>query len=259
MNSYNTDINIIGSIPDYHLIYMALPLLLNDPKELETILVTNNEFDFRTEKSRKRFLSALNSAFVSKNKIIDELASSLMIHFKNDLNAQTVLLFWLFSMNNKLFFELNRDLFLKYYFQGRSELPKEAVIAYIKDLISRFDDLKGKWSEITIDTIASKYLTILKKLNLVEGNQKKKFSLIRVSDELLAVFIHLIDLLENRKGNFLEDDFLGFTFVSKENILERLKRIGKKDWIKLNYNGVTLQVEPVFNNNNIIDGIFRRA
>jgi len=238
---------------------MALPLLLNDPKELETILVTNNEFDFRTEKSRKRFLSALNSAFVSKNKTIDELASNLMIHFKNDVYAQAVLLFWLFSMNNKLFFELNRDLFLKYYFQGRAELPKEAVIAYIKDLISREDELKGKWSEITIETIASKYLTILKKLNLVEGNQKKKFTLIRVSDELLTVFIHLIDLLENRKGNFLEDDFLGFTFISKENILERLKRIGKKDWIKLNYNGVTLQVEPVFNNNNIIDGIFRRA
>jgi hypothetical protein len=256
---YNTDINIIGSIPDYHLIYKALPLLLNDPKELENILVTNNEFDFRTEKSRKRFLSVLNSAFVSKNKTIDELASALMLNFKSDENAQAVLLFWLFSMNNQLFFELNRDLFLKYYFQGRAELPKEAVIAYIKDLISRVDDLKGKWSEITIDTIASKYLTILKKLKLLEGNQKKKFTLIRVSDELLAVFIHLIDLLENRKGNFLEDDFLGFTFISKDNILERLKRIGKKDWVKINFNGVNLQVEPVFNNNNIIDGIFRRA
>ena len=256
---YNTDINIIGSIPDYHLIYKALPLLLNDPKELENILVTNNEFDFRTEKSRKRFLSALNSAFVSKNKTTDELASDLMLHFKNDENAQAVLLFWLFNMNNKLFFELNRDLFLKYYFQGRAELPKEAVIAYIKDLINRVDELKGKWSEITIDTIASKYLTILKKLKLLEGNQKKKFTLIRVSDELLAVFIHLIDLLENRKGNFLEDDFLGFTFISKDNILDRLKRIGKKDWVKINFNGVTLQVESVFNNNNIIDGIFRRA
>lgn len=256
---YNTDINIIGSIPDYHLIYKALPLLLNDPKELENILVTNNEFDFRTEKSRKRFLSALNSAFVSKNKTTDELASDLMLHFKNDENAQAVLLFWLFSMNNKLFFELNRDLFLKYYFQGRAELSKEVVIAYIKDLISRVDDIKGKWSEITIDTIASKYLTILKKLKLLEGNQKKKFTLVRVSDELLAVFIHLINLLENRKGNFLEDDFLGFTFISKENILDRLKRIGKKDLVKLNFNGVALQVEPVFNNNNIIDGIFRRA
>ena len=97
---YNTDINIIGSIPDYHLIYKALPLLLSDPKELENILVINNEFDFRTEKSRKRFLSVLNSAFVSKNKTIDELASVLMLYFKNDENAQALLLFWLFNTNN---------------------------------------------------------------------------------------------------------------------------------------------------------------
>lgn len=255
---YNTDINIIGSIPDYHLIFKALPLLINDPEGLENILVTNNEFDFRTEKSRKRFLSALNSAFISKNKSIDELAAKLMYLFNKDENEQSIVLFWLFSFNNKLFFELNRDVFLKYYFQGRSELPKEAVIAYIKDLISRELELKGKWSEITIDTIASKYLTILKKLKLVEGNQKKKFTLIRVSDELLAVFIHLIDVLESKKGNFLEDELQNFTFISKENILERLKRIGKKDWIKLNFNGVTLHVEPVFDNNTI-DGIFRRA
>lgn len=259
LTHYNTDINIIGSIPDYHLIYMALPLLLNNPKELENILVNNNEFDFRTEKSRKRFLSALNSAFVNKNKTVNELTAVLMPNLKNDERTQAAILFWLFSMNNKLFFELNRDVFLKYYFQGRAELPKEAIIAYIKDLISRVDELKGKWSEITIDTIASKYLTILKKLNLVEGNQKKKFILNRISDEQLAVFIHLVNLLDNRKSNFLEDEFLSFTFISKENILERLKRIGKKDWIKLNFNGVTLQVEPVFNNNNIIDGIFRRA
>ena len=34
---YNTDINIIGSIPDYHLIYKALPLLLTwfEPCERE--------------------------------------------------------------------------------------------------------------------------------------------------------------------------------------------------------------------------------
>ena len=257
--NYNTDINIIGSIPNYHLIYTALPLLLNNPKHLKNILVTNNEFDFRTEKSRKRFLSALNSAFVNKNDRINELTAVLIANLKSDETTQATILFWLFSINNKLFFELNRDIFLKYYFQGRAELPKDAVIAYIKDLISKSNELKGKWSEITIDTIASKYLTILKKLKLVEGNQKKKFILNRNSDEQLLVFIHLINLLEDPKANFLDEELLIFTFISKENILDRVKRLGKKDWIKLNFNGVILQVETIFNNNNIIDGIFRRA
>ncbi len=256
---FNTDINIIGSIPDYHLIYMALPLLLSNQQELESILVTNNEFDFRTEKSRKRFLSALNSAFISKNKSVNDLASELIVYLKNDEQAKAVLLFWLFSFNNRLFFELNKEVFLKYYYQGRAELPKEAVIAFIKDLIDKNPELKGKWSEITIETIASKYLTVLKKLHLLEGNHKKKFCSIKITDELLAVFIHLIAMIENRKSNFWEDELIPFLLISKETILERLKKIGKKDWIKMNYTGASLNVEAAFNKNNIIDGIYRRA
>jgi hypothetical protein len=238
---------------------MALPLLLSNQSELENILVTNNEFDFRTEKSRKRFLAALNSAFISKNKKINQLATDLIAYLKNDETSKAVILFWLFSINNKLFYALNKDVFLKYYYQGRAEFPKDNVIAYIKDLISKNAELKGKWSEITIDTIASKYLTILKKLNLLEGNQKKRFCHIIISDELLAVFIHLIDLLESKKANFLDDELTAFTFISKDSILERLKKIGKKDWIKMNYTGTSLNVEAAFNINDIIDGIYRRA
>jgi hypothetical protein len=254
---YNTDINIIGSIPDYHLIYMALPLLLSNQYELENILVTNNEFNFRTEKSRKRFLSALNSAFVNKDEAINELGAILISHFKNDEKSKAVILFWLFSINNKLFYELNKNIFLKYYFQGRAELPKENVIAYLKEVIENNPELKDKWSEITIDTIASKYLTILKKLFLVEGTQKKHFTFIRITDELLALFIHLYILMKDRKSNLLEDEFLDFSFVSKENILDRLKKIGLKDWIIMNYTGTSLSVQPLFNNKTIIDGVFR--
>ena len=257
--NYNTDINIIGSIPDFHLIYMALPLLIDKPNELQNILVTNNEFNFRTEKSRKRFLSALNSAFINKSNSINELSGSLIDFYKNDESSQAIILFWLFSFNNRLFFELNRDIFLKYFLQGRAELPKETIVAYIKDLISKNEDLKGKWSDITIDTIASKYLTTLKKLKLLEGNKKKKFVFVRVTDELLAIFVHLINLLEDKKSNFLEDELLNFSFISKENILDRLKKIGKKDWIKMNYTGIALNVEASFETNKIIDGIYRRA
>ncbi len=255
--NYNTDINIIGSIPDYHLIFRALPLLINDREQLEKLLVTDNEFNFRTEKSRKRFLTVLNSAFVNNNIEINILASIIIEHLKNDEKSQSLILFWLFSLNNQLFYELNRDVFLKYYFQGRAQLPKDDIIAYLKDVISRNIELKGKWSEITIDTIASKYLTILKKLHLLEGTQKKSFCFIGMSDELLAVFVHLYDLIDIADPIILKEDFLKFSFVSKESVLERFKKIGKKDWIKMNYSGATLKLEGAFKTNQIIDGIFR--
>ena len=84
--TYNTDINIIGSIPGYHLINRDLPLLINDTDNLKKLLVTDNEFGFRTEKSRKRFLSVLNSAFVNQNNEINNLAATIIEHLSYDKN-----------------------------------------------------------------------------------------------------------------------------------------------------------------------------
>lgn len=40
----HTDINIIGSIPDWYLIYMVLPLWLTNQVELENILETKRNY-----------------------------------------------------------------------------------------------------------------------------------------------------------------------------------------------------------------------
>ena len=146
--------------------------------------------------------------------------------------------------------------FLNYYFQGRAELPKEDVVAYIKDLISRTPELKGKWSEITIDTISSKYLTILKKLNLLDGNNRKKFKYIHLTDEMLAIFIHIIDFTPLNTTNFFKNEYAQFSFVDKNSMLEKFKKVAKKDWIEMQVNGANLSVKGIFNSKTIIDGIF---
>lgn len=256
---YNTDINIVGSIPDYHLIYKALPLLIAKDDKLMQILVKDNEFNLRTEKSRKRFLSVLNSAFVNEDGAINEFVGETIGSKDVDDKSKAIFLFWVFSINNELFRELNNLLFLKYYYQGRAEFPAKDVEAYLKDLINRTEELKGRWSDTTVNTIASKYLTILKKLNLLEGTQKKSFCFIRVSDELIVCLIHIYSLMNHQGANFLDHEFSHWMFISKDSILERLKKIGKKDWIKMNYTGSALRVDSGFNNNNIIDGIFRRS
>lgn len=254
---YNTDINIIGSIPDYHLIYKILPLLYAKDEQLTQILITDNEFNLRTEKSRKRFLYALNSAFLNKDDKINQFVGKILNEKGVDVKSKAILLFWVFSINNELFRELNNKLFLKYYYQGRAEFPAKDVEAYLKDLINRTEELQGRWSESTIRTIASKYLTILKKFDLLEGTQRKSFSYIRVSDKLIVSLVHIYSLMNQQGANFLEHEFSHWLFIPKDSILEQLKKIGKKDWIKMNFTGDTLRVESGFNTNNIIDGIFR--
>ena len=256
---YNTDINILGGVPNYDLIYKALPLLIDGKEELQKALIDNNEFDFRTERSRIRFFTLLKSAFISENPDINKWSSELIQYLKNDEKAQGLVIFWLFSLNNQLFFDLNRDVYFNYFFQGRTELPKPDVIAYLKDKLATTSELKDKWSENTINTVAYKYLSVLKKMHLLEGSRKKTFQMIRVRDEMLAAFIHLMGLKKPQFPNALDDDFLQFSFVPKESILPRLKNLGKKDWIRMNYTGTSLKLEGVCQPNELIDGIFRRT
>ncbi|MDG4945711.1 DUF1819 family protein [Weeksellaceae bacterium KMM 9713] len=256
---YNSDINIVGSIPDYHLIIKALPILNRDADELYKILVKENEFNLRTEKSRKRFMNALSSAFVHEEREINDFTSRVMESDEIDQDSKIIFLFWLFSINNRLFKEVNKHVFFKYYYMGRAELPAADVQAFLKDFISTKPELKSQWSEETVKTIASKYLTLLKKMNLLEGSRKKSFCFVTISDELIACLIHLYTLLGQQNSNFLEHEFASWMFISKESILERFKRLGKRDWIKMHYTGDSLKVESNFNNKNIIDGIFRRS
>lgn len=257
--NYNTDINIIGSIPDYHLIVRAIPLLNVDDVKLKKILIEDNEFNFRTEKSRDRFFNALKSAFVTNNPELDALFRDLVVFVRNNKMVEMLVLFWIFSIKNRLFYEINKDVYLKYYYQGRTGLPVQEVLAYLKDKINQNKELKGRWSEKTIQTIASKYLTILKKLGLLEGGQKKNFIFVSISDEMLALFVHLYKLNQPGDNNIMDDEFFIFSFVSKESLLDRMKRLGKKGLIRMNYTGTALRVEGVFEPNDIIHGIFGRT
>lgn len=256
---YNTDINIIGSIPDYHLIIKALPYIYRNDKTVEDFIVRDNEFNLRTEKSRKRFLSALNSGFITDNKELNNFVSELLASNEISDKEKKIILFWLFHINNRLFGELNNRLFLKSYYQGRAAFPSVEVEAFLRDLTNTNPELENKWSTNTIKTIASKYLTILMKLNLLDGSRKKKFCFIGISDELILCLIKIYTLLNFSGKNFLEHEFSKLLFISNDNILERLKKISKRDWINMNFSGVSLKVETELNTNTIVDGIFRRS
>lgn len=243
MANYNTDINLIGGIPDYELIYKAIELFSKDEKRLETLIINDNQFNFRTEKSRKRFLSAIYSAFLNFK---DENHKKLLIYLFNSnisLQSKQFILFWQFISTNALFLEITRDVFLKAYYSGRVSLPKDDIVAYIKYLIFTKDELKGRWSESTINTIASKYLTVLKKLNLVDGTSKKTFKHIQLSNEELLIFIYFVKILEPENPNILTSKYIDFSFVPKDSFLNKVKQLAKKDLFEMSYNGEQLKIE----------------
>jgi len=244
ITDYNTDINIIGSIPDYNLFYRAFQLLAQKKQSLEEILVKKNEFDFRTEKSRKRFLSAVNSVFLSfRNNEHKKLAETVFKEGNEALEIKQLFLFWQFALSNRLFFDITKNVFIKNYFSGKATLFKEDIVAYIRDLIVNNMELKGKWSENTINIIASKYLTFLRKIDLIGGSRKKIFKHIQVSNEALLIFIRLLSAIAPTVSNILDNKFISLSMVSKESFTERVKQLAKKGLLEMSFNGVALNVK----------------
>ena len=64
-----------------------------------------------------------------------------------------------------------------------------------------------------------------------------------MSNEELLIFIYLLKTLEPDNPNILNSDFLIFSFISKDSLLNRVKQLAKKDLFEMSFNGEQLKIE----------------
>ena len=138
MELINSDINIIGGIPDFSLIEVTLSQFAkgNGIVDLKELLVTNNAFDFRTESTRSRFLYAMqrNILVFANDKHKQLIAALFAAPGLESLKQRAV--FWQLLAGNDLFRAISKDVYAKVYFSGRITLASSEVYAYLKDLQS---------------------------------------------------------------------------------------------------------------------------
>ncbi len=250
---YNTAINIIGSLKDFNVIYEVVNSYFNQDNSINRALLY-----LKTEKSRKRVESAITSSFLRfKNQEHKDL---IQYTFADtfELNKNFIL-FWQFALSNKLFLDITKEVFVKMYFSGRVSISREVIIAYLKDFISRNKNLRIKWSEKTITTLATKYLSIMNKLNFIENTRSKTFKYINLPGELLVLFLYFAKLYAPNISNILENDFLSLSFVHPEDIHEKLKKLSLKGFFNMSFSGNKLNIELIHNYNGICDVLHNRS
>lgn len=257
--NYNGDINALGGIQDYHLIYEALRSYFQGDSDFRERMVEHNEFAIRTAEGRGRFYRGIKSSVL---KFKNDGQKDLYYSFFQQLQEEypyNFLLFWLLSQNNLLFEKLSREVFLKYFFSGKVSITGDEIFAYLLHLQESdksFGDLK--WTRKTLVPIASKYLTILRKLDLLEGKQKKQLKHIQLSDKALAVYLYIMKASNPEISNLLKSDFLIFSFLTPERFAERVKKIAQKGWFEMTYTGSNLNIEPTINYNQLAYVLFGR-
>jgi hypothetical protein len=134
------------------------------------------------------------------------------------------------------------------------------VLFFIADLKEKDQEFKDlNWTPKSIRPVASKYLTILRKLGLVDGKQKKEIKHVQLTDNEFATFLYLMTTLYPQNENLLKNEFQIFSFVSAESFPERVKQVAKKGLIGMTFTGTKLTIEPTIDYSNLANGIYRRA
>lgn len=256
MENINSDINAIGSIPDFHLIEVALARFAKGegPLDLKKWLITDNAFDFRTESARGRFLRAVSSSIlVFANDNHKTLIGDLFSTPGHD-NLKRKAIFWQLLSGNELFRLISKNVYAKAYFSGRATLSGKDVFAYLKDLQTTSSTL-NTFSDSTLDKVASKYLTILKKLEMVDGAIKKRILNVRLSEHELLFFVYFILSVDDENRDILKNSYREFFFLEKAELVQALKSIKFMPFIDITSTGEVLNVNLKLSPKELMDVI----
>ena len=255
---YNTVIKDIAGIKDYSEIFNVINAYFSDPDSTEAMITDENKFDVRTYKTRTKVSWAMNKSilqFVSEEH--KALASWV---FREDIPLQdkNFAFLWHFCLTNRLFREITLCVFTKAYFSGRAQISKEDIIAYIKDISDKSDSpgTPSPWSEETIYRLATKYLNLMSKFGFVSSGRVKAFNHIRPSTEALVIFLYFASSYAPLTKNILENELLSASFISADDIHERLKKLSIKGYFDMNFNGLTLNIELTHSHKEICHALY---
>lgn len=255
-NKYNTSINIIGGLRDVSVIVKAIRAYFDPNHSTEELIIENNELNLRTERSRIRINRAIFHGFLNfRNVDHNDLIKSFFLMDPIPPERELVL-FWQFCLLNRTFRELSTQVYMKNYFSGRAGLTKEDVIAYLKVIVESYQKDEIDWSEKTISILATKFLNLMTKLNLLEGARNKSFKYIRLSEEALVLFVYFARLHEPNNRNLLTNKILPLSFVPPGDVLKRIKSVAKQDYLKMSYAGVDLNIDLTTSYQEICDVLY---
>ncbi len=234
----NTDLNILGGLPDWNLINVFLKDNIGTLRKGGSV---HTYTAIKTDKSVKRFEKAISATLIKFcNSEVEALVRD-MFESENISNDSLLLIFWNASFNNELLNYLNTQTYFLAFYSGRISIKQDEVAACLKDLKEREIELK-KWSDSTLQTTASKYLTLLKKFHLMEGSLNKTILHPYLNDRMFIIFVYWIKAVET-KPNLLESEWLIYSFCEKSVFLERLMQKKFAKYFQLNYTGDNLKIE----------------
>jgi Putative inner membrane protein (DUF1819) len=246
----NSDLNILGSLPDWNLVNVFLKESIGTLRKVGGL---HTYTAIKTDKSVKRFEKAISATLIKFCNAEVEVLVRNVLDGEKITNDSLLLIFWNASFNNELLNYLNTEIYFLAFYSGRISIKQDEVVACLKDLKERENELK-KWSDSTLQTTASKYLTLLKKFHLMEGSFNKTIIHPYLNDKMFILFVYWLTTTES-KSNLLDSEWLQYSFCERPVFMERLMQKKFAKYFQLNYTGDKLKIETTIPYEKIYDAI----
>ena len=171
-----------------------------------------------------RFISAINTEILTfqntqHRTIIEASLSSDALR----LDQKLLVVFWQLCINNSLFTMVTENCFIKSLFAGRLSLYPDEILSYLYEL-RRTNPEELQWSDATLKIIASKYLTLMKKLGLATGSQTKEIKYPIIGDEIFELLIRLA-IAVYPDSPTEQNPLFRFSFLDTPTLIKKLKSI----------------------------------
>lgn len=214
---YDSGVNIVGSVPNYN---VMLDYISDTYGNTEGSI---GAFEFRTEKSLQRFVSAIESCILKfRNDAHKKIFFESIADNTFSVQERLIILFWQLTYSNLLFSRITAEVFMKAVYSGRVTIMAEEITNFLRYL-KETEDGELDWCEDTIKISGSKYLTIMKKLGLADGAIKKTIAHPVITNKLFTYFIRFIFTVSDDKT--LHNPYIIFSFSEEHSLINRLKKI----------------------------------
>lgn len=261
MKNYNTAINPLGSISDINVIIETIKYFnKNGLEATKEEFIQGNVFGFNITSSRKRFFSLIKKLFLKNT---DNQANQFFINtISNDQpshNIKKAILYLEVCRKNDLFQDITCNLVYKKYQENRRLITSNEVFDFLMDFGQ--DTKITEWSESTIKTIASKYITFLKRLGYFkkEDSKKSSFNFPYPDKKVITYIVYLLKAAK-KVDNEIYNSKLFQAFMLTENkkidLLKKGSLAGYYDFsISGNKNSI---IELNYKKEAIIDELFEK-
>ena len=253
---YDTAINVIGGLRDSSIILKAIDAHFHQSDSLKELFRQRNEFNLRTERSRNRIEREIRNAFLTfKNEEHEQLVHGIFSP-RVPQQDKALALLWQFALTNRLYREITSRVFMRNYYSGRASISKDDIVSYLKEFIHQSEPLELRWTENTVNTLATKYLNLMSKLGFLSLGRVKSFNHIRPTLEAQVLFLYFSKLVAPESSNILMNELLSLSFIPRDEVHERLKKLSVKGFFNMNFNGVALNIELIHGYKGVCDVLY---